>query len=488
MSITCYGTNPWLYNGVTPIDFEWRQKTTCPLIPFNYPEVYPVNATIGDRLEYYTDSLFSRDDRLRLITSGMPTIPFSVDVDKLTDDEFANTCLTVAQCRYPPMIELLRKVSDGQPVTPSLLKGCINQPTGSMKPPKDLPPVVTLSVRCPDMIVKTVKYYPRGSTATNATIAKIQFGLSYYTYVDLTCSSGKGYTRRDGFFGRLNGNFKEIVLRPSVNAIHLPLRQDKGYSGTHTVKFEGGPFWLYFTQSYQFATVSNNLKTAGAIYAGLQWSMLQLPVGAKAVSLAYFVAAQTLKGDPDWVGLENYLGTLYTKIKPGLDYLSTKINGKYRYLSIPVGCTPPVNTVSGAPELDCGQTTCLGWDDRKCDPFWDIVNEARSLVINDEIQTMPQCVDCPGLMGVLRAPLSPSNTWQNVLPLTPQCLPFQTSDGRMISTPEELFNVKKVTKAPNGYLTVVPNTNPTRAPVYTNDQWKVIPSLLFIYILEMIFL
>ena len=98
-------------------DFVWEHGTDCPDLPFASADAdYPAGSLTGVGLDHasFEDGFGQRPPQ---VGDDPPDLPYSVDVDLLTDEQIANTCLTVEQCAFPPLrpLRLARQSAQAPP-------------------------------------------------------------------------------------------------------------------------------------------------------------------------------------------------------------------------------------------------------------------------------------------------------------------------------------------------------------------------------------
>ena len=452
--LSCYSfnqTNQWLQEQVCP-DRTWR------------PSSYPVGKGItGDWSEFKDgfDSVYNES-----------FIPFSIDVDRLSDAEIMSTCLTVSQCRFPPMLELVRSGNTGMPWTPGFgdfdASEGKNVLTNSSKPD---PVRHNYRSRSKIRIINNT-FYPRGSNVSNATIVRVDFSIfskRLYLYIDLTCGLADGYERRNGFLGRLNGYFKEVLLKtPGLN-VHHELRADTvafssrrsdyvDTNGNHKLEYvfnfrgSGSSIrrrykWMALDQSW--LTVENvNIRESIPAYisAGLKWALLLQPVGNLPTAARYLDAANAALRKTNNIFSDSvmraYGGNTYDFYKPAvLSLLAQGMDSKC--LAAAGRCirsTPNSFMTAAPPEAGCWNVIdCVTWRSHACDEFGVELRVFLDPLRDTLFQSTPRCIDCPGLIGVTRNNIPPENPLYNEsLFRVPQCLPYRLDSGRMITMPKEL--------------------------------------------------
>jgi len=369
-------------------DFRYQHDQLCSAAPFASYD-YPAHALTGTPPPLNFDSIGTSQDRLD-IAAEYPKIPFTVDVDKLSDLQINSLCLTVEDCQVPPQLTVVRN-KDGSIWKPhkKILKNenlpntfCCNSNVNSTSngvldsnyyTTQRLPPASYRIARTKaGIILLSQEFFPRGSTVENAKIIKVNFsykGADLYFYVDMTCGTARGFYRRKGFTGqwnsRLNGLFAEVVFRhPKYPNPHSVVRLDKGFIskrwefgdtknhnvGFWTVKMGGVGSnvgganeryeWLA-VRNYWFVVskLDNHDIVVALMKSGLEWFFLSAPKGKWPVVLVYFLAAQMAFEDnlaPDTVLdfsiVKDYTGVYYTKVKPALDYLAEVVDGTPRFM------------------------------------------------------------------------------------------------------------------------------------------------------------
>jgi hypothetical protein len=437
--------------------FNWNHSALCGEIPFR-PSAYPTHASVGNWDEFPADVAFST-------TFNASFIPFSVDVEKLTDVEISSLCLTTRQCRFPPMLSMVRDAGTGQPWRPGF--GDFDASYGKNVPESPVGPIpYNYRTRTYARILSNNSYYPRGATAANATIVRVDFAVlrkKLYMYVDLTCGLAEGYERRNGFTGNWGGQFKEVLYKiPGLN-IHNPLRTDTvGYS-TDPTDYEDPIRERSLQQTFVFVGSGNAKKynwlslhqswlTVSPVYppeavvayldAGLKWASLLLPVGNLPVASMYVHAAhlnlKRTRGAVSWAAIRAYGGYTFNQYAPAIEYLLST-NG----LDSATACRnslPKSFLSKNPPEAGCwGVIDCITWRHPACNAFGDLMRRALDTVRKEITQSVPRCVDCPGLIGVSRGNVPPENPFYPEIKKFPQCLPHQTSNGTIISSPDMIY-------------------------------------------------
>jgi len=97
----------WNFTGDTSVlgnsvihDFRYQHEQLCSAAPFASYD-YPAHVLTGTPPPLSFDTIGTSQDRL-VIAADYPKIPFTVDVDKLTDVQMDSLCLTVEDCQVPP--------------------------------------------------------------------------------------------------------------------------------------------------------------------------------------------------------------------------------------------------------------------------------------------------------------------------------------------------------------------------------------------------
>ena len=451
---TCYSfnqTNNWLQEQVCP-DRTWR------------PSSYPVGK--GE-----TGSWSEFKDGYDLVYNAS-YIPFSVDVERLSDSEIMSTCLTVAQCRFPPMLELVRSAENGMLWTPGF--DDFDASDGKNVPSRqNNPDPVRHNYRSRSKIRQIVNtFYPRGSNVLNATIVRVDFSIfskRLYLYIDLTCGMADGYERRGGFLGRNNGYFKEVLIKTSRLNIHHELRADNvafsskrsDYGDTnrnrrleYVFNFRGSGSsvrrsytWMALDQSWLTVDNVNSMESIPAhVSAGLKWAMLLQPIGNLPVAARYLAAANVelkkTKNKFSDVVIRAYGGNTYDFYKPAvLSLLSQGMNSNCLLAATRcIQSTPKKFLLATPPEAGCSTViNCVTWRSKACDDFGRELRVFLDPIRDTLYQSTPRCIDCPGLIGVSRNNIPPENALYNESVFrVPQCLPHRLNTGRLITTPKEL--------------------------------------------------
>ena len=494
MGDSCHSSNPWIIQNSSFTDFHFKY---CTNKPFSYDQ--------GAQPE----SEVQRLDWIR-------RTPDSVDVDLLNDDEIANTCLTMQDCIMPPVLTMIRRNLTkalwrpyrNQFRNPEIDTMCCDPPSNLFLPPEGNNGVFSKGTATVQITGQT--YYPRGSSYRDAKIIRIDFYLTssdpLYTYIDITCSAGKDFARRNGFLGqnmaRTNGIFQEIVFEgidgPNT---HTPVNQLNGISSTKSdfnepsssktfvtnFKFIG-PYnttnnqytWISWWQSW--VTVSgatNNELMLVYLIAAIDWLKLSPPTGNRAVGFLYFKQAilawkQKMTYKTDF--LERYFGQMFYMHKDSLDFLlETTSNQLPRFLTgstdfnscyaeLPGAFKAAFTKNNNPPESACSNgkiLNCPAWKSDKCPKTTQMLNSAVAKSLYNSVLQIPRCSDCPGLVGNFREVIPPTNKWSSVMKKFPQCLPFRVNDTYVISDPLDLTEVPEPTPVP----TLSPSFKPTMKPV-----------------------
>jgi hypothetical protein len=227
--LRCTSRQRWKYTGnprhrlqSNVTDFVWEHDTYCPDLPFA-TNTYRAGVALGAAPDPgHFDRDLSAAQRLYWATTA-PDEPYTVDVDKMTDAEIASSCVTMEQCVFPPSLTVVRRAANGslwQPLLGSYkgktdgrwvlngddprVSGNATQSNNNYQIIKLLPPMSGYKVW--GRVSRTSqRFYPRGSTAATAKVMRIDFSLGserLYTYLDLTCGAGRGFSRRNGFLGQ----------------------------------------------------------------------------------------------------------------------------------------------------------------------------------------------------------------------------------------------------------------------------------------------
>lgn len=497
MTETCQSSNPWtlVNNQFTDFNFEY-----CTDKRFSYDQ---------------TRQSSSADERL----AWTHREPDSVDVDLLSDDEIASTCLTIQDCIMPPILTMIRvkETKDlwrpAQQIfkNPENDKMCCDPSSIYFLPPEGNNGLFYKGTA----VVKVVKQtrYPRGSSYADAKIIRVDFdfsSLQLYTYIDITCSAGKNFARRNGFLGqnmaRTNGIFQEIVFEGIQGPnTHTPVNQLRGIATTKADFLETsstksiatrfkfiGPFdtatktykWISWWQSWiTVSGATNNELMLVYIIAAIDWLKLSPPKGNLPVGFLYFYQALSSLNTKQWKYdtdfLARYFGQMFYAHKDSLDYLFELVGSNQLprfkeetgdfmkcYNQLPENFRSAFTNLDNPPEKACadGKLDCPAWTGYvKCPNTMKMLTTAVSKSLYNSVIQTPRCNDCPGLVGNFREVVPPTNKWRTVFQKFPQCLPFRVNDTYSIEDPLDLTGVPEPTPAP----TRSPSIKPTRKPVST---------------------
>ena len=498
---SCSTSNPWKIVNNTFTDFTFEY---CKDVRFSYDQ---------------TKQASSATERLDWIHRA----PDSVDVDLLTDEEIANTCLTIQDCIMPPILtmirdnktkELWRPVNSGFKAFADNIIKCCDPSSMFFLPPEGMKGKFFTEATDDSVGITRQTFYPRGASYTNAKIIRIDFSRStqqLYTYIDITCSAGKNFARRNGFLGqnmaRTNGIFQEIVFKgpEGYPNTHTPVNQlmgiaskksDFGELTSSKKEFDTifkfiGPFNAT-TKRYEWVSLWQNwITVSGAtvnemnmvyITAAIDWLKLAPPTGNLPVAFLYFFQAKRIwttykkymNYDRDF--LARYFGQMFNAHRDSLDYLfeinsDTKqprfINDSSDFLecynALPASFRDGFTKYPNPPEKGCSKFDCPGWTNYAMCPqtMKMLTNAVSKSLYNSVIQT-PRCEDCPGLVGNFRETVPSTNKWRSVLQKFPQCLPFRVNETYSIEDPLDLTGVPEPTSLP----THAPTRSPTRSPTY----------------------
>ena len=227
--IKCIGTRPFILESITVVKDYNIRNDLCPSIKlYDKADVYPPGSYEGIPGFFADASSLPTANERKTKALSYDYNPFTVDVDKLSDDQINSLCLTNKDCRFPPRIDILRETVTGKvwkPIETDLRKDTMNKANAfSGCQTKEFPDCyMTQSIssqygRNPTIQQATVLYkfeqgkvtvtgttlYPRNSVLGKAKIAKINLsiaGTKVYYYQDLTCGSIDS-VMRDGFLSR----------------------------------------------------------------------------------------------------------------------------------------------------------------------------------------------------------------------------------------------------------------------------------------------
>jgi hypothetical protein len=440
--------------------FEWNHARVCGDRPFR-PSAYPTRSVVGSWDEF-------PDEGSHTMQYNSSYVPFSVDVDLLEDAEIASLCLTTAQCRFPPMLALVRDAATGLPWRPRFGDFDASEGTNVPDSPKTTGPLqYNYRTRTyANMLSNT--YFPRGSDASNATIVRVDFVVrrrKLYLYVDLTCGLADGYERRNGFTGNWGGQFKEVLFKvPGLN-IHNPMRADTvGYTtnpshygdpvGTRSLRqtfvFQGSG--NVKTKTYAWVALHQSWLTVSPVYppeaipayldAGLKWAALLLPAGNAPVASMYVHAANLLlkrtRGFVSFAAIRAYGGHTYDQYRAAVEYLLRLPN-----LDSATACRnslPRAFLALDPPERGCTTVLdCTTWRHPDCTAFSDMMRQALNTIFPQILPSIPRCVDCPGLIGVSRGGVPPENPLYDQIRKFPQCLPHKLPNGTLLVSASSMY-------------------------------------------------
>jgi len=516
VEVLCLTKVLWNFTGDTSVagdstihDFRFQHDEICSALPFASYD-YPVHALTGTPPPTNFDFTGSSQDRLD-IAAELSSIPFTVDVDKLTDEQIGSLCLTVEDCQVPPLLTVVRNDADGSIWKPSKRQVknsaypstyCCDTNINTKSTAHDanfytlsnMPPAAyrVATTKAPIKLLFQ-EFFPRGSSAQNATITKVTFAYArqrLYFYVDMTCGTARDMYRRKGFTGqwnsRLNGFYAEVIFRSrKYGDAHSVVRLDKGFISTKaefgdikphsiggfTIKMGGvGSNVGGANERYEWLSIRNYWFSIGRLDAndivvslmksGFEWMFFAAPKGNWPVTLCYFLAAQSAFADNfepdhqlDFSVVRDYAGAYYTKIKPALDYLAEIVDGKPRFMhevlkgsecikKLPSSYLSPFLNSRRPPEIQCTSAAkngaylnCRKWCSASCESFFDMILTARQLVWDQLMQEVPRCSQCPGLIGVFRdsIPKDQADHPLYSIGLQPQCLPVITPDGNVFN-------------------------------------------------------
>lgn len=477
----CISSLPWVNSGnglrdpmTKIVDFKWSHEDLCPARPFrNISSLIQLKTSTVGNVGEFTNS-FSEFN-----TTTNVNMPFSIDVDQLTDDEIISTCLTVAQCRFPPALELVRVKSTRLPWYPMINEFRVSKADPGWNTNQRMYPVLYNRIARDVVTVKNNSFYPRSANASSALILRVDFqlnGKDLYFYQDLTCGLADHYERRNGYMGRFGGYFKETVYqtaRLSSSAIntHNNLRADiVGFSERRTDYGDKKPRKLENTfvfkgfvniGSKQFNWVSlhhtwtkvSPISKAESVPvfldAGLKWASLSSPTGnipmaATYIQQAYLILSVNRNLVIDDTAALAYGGDTYTSAKPSIDYL---LKQPLEVLKSAYDCfrtIPSKLRNLRPPELMCQGKSgipCPEWRPPGCQNFSNLMYMSLSFQMNTSLIELPRCIDCPGLIGVVRNNVPLSNRYAYNMTQFPQCIPHRLQDGTLIETAQQLYNL-----------------------------------------------
>lgn len=462
-------------------DFKWKLES-CPdslFATYNYSFRGPCGQ-IGSPPSLTFDQIGTPDTR---ISSFMTTDLFTVDVSELSD---MSVCLTVAECRVPPILTVVRKKKSkglwAPMLSPRTKYAGLTYSNSSLS--KLLPPL-------PDRYVTkiltgfTTVYFNDSRSVPR--VARIDFkvmGEELYAYVDMTCGVASDLSRRKGFFGQgqasVNGIFLEVLFKgvdSSIPSVHSAMRADLGFTdakkdfgdtnsrrrltmyGKFKGKFKnpsrgpGGPTWLALTQLWlTVPDLTTAQMVAGHLHACIDWAILSPPKGNWPVLLLYLLAAQTSyyksKGEIDFSMLQLYTPFKYSLTKPALDYLVSKTaDGLPAFMAYKLSKSKcisklPVSFVSsfmsrrGPPEQGCdgSELECPRWCSVECVQIMSVIKAATKIIWEKAMAGTPQCSDCPGLVGNFAESVTVENKLYSETKQFPQCLPFKSGNKMYYTT------------------------------------------------------
>jgi hypothetical protein len=389
--LRCASRMRWRYSGdarhrfqSSVSDFMWGHDADCPDLPFaSAAGEYPAGSLTGNPPDPGSfDRTGSAGDRLAWVTA-VPNVPFSVDVDLLTDAQILSTCLTVDQCAFPPLLTVVRRAKDRSLWQPSLgalpggvttkrlptylvngddpaVRGDAITANSNYQLLKLLPPMTGGGAKLWGGVSGlSQRFFPRNATAATAKIVRIDFSFGrerLYAYLDLTCGAARGFSRRNGFLGqnqaRPNGIFHELMYVPPgrMPNTHGPMRADIGVStrlsdyGAGAGSFKLSPIfaftgpeqgrrlkWVTWWQSWmKLSRLTSSQMVAAYIKTGLEWAFLLPPRGNMPVTILYFYAAQVEYSKMprgaavDFSAVATFSAQFYLEMKPALDWLVSR--------------------------------------------------------------------------------------------------------------------------------------------------------------------
>ncbi|GBG33557.1 Hypothetical Protein FCC1311_097802 [Hondaea fermentalgiana] len=326
------------------------------------------------------DTVISHDDRLRAIQETVD-IPHTVEVSDLTDAEIEASCLTVADCRLPPALTIIRENSTGEFWQPSADKKSdkfkdmfgywccdVNEPMEGFLYEQRNTNRKTIVQTYPAMSTQfrdnakfmAQEWFPRTAKSTaEAKIIKIHFKVGkkkLYFYVDNTCNDLQGQRWQNGFMGNAaragGGLFHEVIFKSENSNLpyaHNPASQEDGPVPLNTkdfvvqyignLKSGSSKFqWVAAKNLWYYADVqkksekgyrrmaSVHMKTA------MEWLLLAPPKGNLAVALMYVLASKLYldaKGlsyeaeNFDFSYIKQYQGHFYEHFELAIEHLMT---------------------------------------------------------------------------------------------------------------------------------------------------------------------
>lgn len=446
-----------LFNSVdTEItDFRWRLDL-CPSSPFA-TYMYPDNSQTGSPPPLNFDYIGTPESRLQNIKSNL-VVPFTVDVSKLKS--FEGLCLTVADCRVPPILSIVRRYPGGDIWVPSS-----SQKFVKLGIPSNL---IKFTPPIPDRYMTKIVRNLKTTYLNDKKVARIDFEMDnqkLYVYMDMTCNSLGDFHRRKGFFAQsqasVNGLFLEVLMKgvdTRIPSVHTAMRKDLGFTDSKSsygdtnpkrrttmyAKFKGQKNWYSMTQLWLSVNrVTTPQMVAGYLQSAVSWALLSPPKGNWPILLLYLLAAQNayLKVPKvDFGILELYTVERYDVIKPALDYLielnskgvpnfmSYSLKGSKCISKLPFDFVNSFMSRRGPPEEGCDGTEldCTRWCSNDCIEMVNVMKKATRLVWDNVMSGVPNCSECPGLIGNFAESLTYENPLFNETKYFPQCLPFKT--------------------------------------------------------------
>lgn len=449
-------------------DFKWKLDS-CPSSVWATYE-YPDNSQSGAPPPLNFDSIGTSGSRVASFRNTSINVPFTVDVSKLRS--FDGVCLTVADCRIPPILSVVRNydtktIWDPSKYPSKFVPKKMYKNVSSANLVKFIPPIPDRYITSPIKNLKTTYF-------NNNKIARIDFELGtkkLYVFMDMTC---KMY-RRKGFFGQsqasVNGLFLEVLLKgsdPKIPSVHSAMRKDLGFTDSKEkyndvtpnrrlqmyAKFKGQRNWYSMTQLWLTVNkVTTPQMVAGHLQSALAWSLLSPPKGNWPISVLYMLAAQnsytkmktkTKVKNPnvDFSILTTYTSEKYDTLKPSLDYLvsidpikgvpifmSHVLDGSRCVSKLPSNFVNSFLRRDGPPESGCdgSELDCTRWCSVDCIDIMTILKNANKLVWNEIMGGVPKCSECPGLIGNFGESLTVENPLFSETKYFPQCLPFKSN-------------------------------------------------------------
>lgn len=384
---------------------------------------------------------------------------FTLDYNKNGND----TCWTAADCRMPPMIGVIRKQSNGQVWKPNRKafsynaksEWCCNN-KNPFKLISRLPPAVNQIHRM-NVVVESTQVLHDGK------IMRLNFRAKrekLYYYIDMTCH-GTEFGSRNGHSGQYSsrigsGQYTEVMYRGSHLRTHGPARIAYRKGQRITLQL------MSHSKFKQYAAVRNTWYIVGIrdigeqigalLKTGIEWMFLGLPNGSIAVALAYLNKAfRIYERYPDAVikydTVKIHSGEFYDQVEPALKYM-TENNRLFEAFAKDRECMDRLeprfvkNVNHGnPPEHGCkhskyGFLDCPNFCSRKCAHVTQVLYEARATIWNTMIH-VPQCSECPGLMGTFRLRVSHNDQIDPYIVSKgrlPQCLPYENDRGEIKHT------------------------------------------------------